>query len=177
MIHGAVVDHLELCHELTGGDDCARVLAGTADDDALEPLGVVNDIGAGQEAAHAVAEQKVGYAGVFGGGELVERVHIAHDIVPAVLFCEKAQLLFVFCGLTMAKVVIRDDDETVFCEKLHKRSVTVDMLGDAMRDLQDGAHFAVGRALSGKYVVFPISGQKPKIMKRWHSNTPYCVIY
>ena len=51
------------------------------------------------------------------------------------------------------------------------------MLGDAMRDLQDGAHFAVGRALSGKYVVFPISGQKPKIMKRWHSNTPYCVIY
>ena len=90
VVHGAVVDHLELCHELASSDDRARILAGAADDDALESLGVINDIGAGQEAAHAVAEQEVGDIGVLGCGELVERVHIAHDIIPAVFFREEA---------------------------------------------------------------------------------------
>ena len=42
---------------------------------------------------------------------------------------------------------------------------------------QNGADFAIGGTFSCKYLVFSISGQKPKIMKRWHSNTPPVVIY
>ena len=124
-----------------------------------------------------MTEQEVGDIGVLGGSELMELVHIAHNVVPAVLFREEAQLLLVFSGFAVTEMVIGDDDETVFREKLHKRGITVDVLGNTVRDLQDGAHFAIRRALSGKHVVFPISGQKPKIMKRWHSNTPYFVIY
>ena len=158
VIHGAVVDHLELCHELAGGDDGGRVLAGAADDDALEPLRMVNDIGAGQEAAHAVAEQEVGDVGILGGGQLMELIHVAHDIVPAVLFREEAQLLLVFGGLAVAEVVVCDDDKAVIGQKLHEWGVTIDMLGDAVRDLQNGADFAVGGAFSCKYLVFPVSG-------------------
>ena len=177
VVHRAIVDHLELGHELTGGDDGGRVLAGAADDDALESLRMVNNVGAGQEAAHAVAEQEVGDIGVLGGGQLVELVHVAHNIVPAVLFRKEAQLLLVFGSLAVAEVVVGDDDKAVVGQKLHKRGIAVNVLGDAVRDLQNGADFAVGCAFSCKYLVFPVSGQKPEIMKRWHSNTPPVVIY
>ena len=138
---------------------------------------MVNNVGAGQEAAHAVAEQEVGDIGVLGGGQLVELIHVAHDIVPAVLFRKEAQLLLVFGSLAVAEVVVGDDDKAVVGQKLHKRSIAVNVLGDAVRDLQNGADFAVGGAFSCKYLVFPVSGQKPEIMKRWHSNTPPVVIY
>ena len=177
VIHRAVVDHLELGHELAGGDDGGRILAGAADDNALEPLRVIHDVGAGQETAHAVAEQEVGDIGILGGGQFVELIHVAHDIVPAVLFRKEAQLLFVFGGLAVAEVVVCHDDKTVIGQKLHERGVAIDMLGDAVRDLQNGADFAIGGTFSCKYLVFSISGQKPKIMKRWHSNTPPVVIY
>ena len=177
VVHRTIVDHLELGHKLTGGDDGGRVLTGAADDDALESLRVVNDVGAGQEAAHAVAEQEVGDIGILGGGQLVELVHVAHNIVPAVLFRKEAQLLLVFGSFAVAEVIIGDDDKAVAGQKLHERGIAVNVLGDAVRDLQNGANFAVGGAFSCKYLVFPVSGQKPEIMKRWHSNTPPVVIY
>ena len=177
VVHRAIVDHLELGHELAGGDDGGRILARAADDNALEPLRVINDVGAGQETAHAVAKQEVGDIGILGGGQFVELIHVAHDIVPAVLFRKEAQLLLVFGGLAVAKVVVCHDDKTVIGQKLHERGVAIDMLGDAVRDLQNGADFAIGGTFSCKYLVFSISGQKPKIMKRWHSNTPPVVIY
>lgn len=73
----------------------------------------------------------------------MELIHVAHDIVPAVLFREEAQLLLVFGGLAVAEVVVCDDDKAVIGQKLHEWGVTIDMLGDAVRDLQNGADFAV----------------------------------
>ena len=124
-----------------------------------------------------MAEQEVGDIGILGGGQLVELVHVAHNIVPAVLFREEAQLLLVFGGLAVAEVVVGDDGKAVVGQKLHERGVAIDMLSDAVRNLQNGADFAVWGTFSCKYLVFSISGQKPEIMKRWHSNTPPVVIY
>ena len=107
----------------------------------------------------------------------MELIHVAHDIVPAVLFRKEAQLLLVFGGLAVAEVVVGDDDKAVVGQKLHKRGIAVNVLGDAVRNLQNGADLAIGCAFSCKYLVFPVSGQKPEIMKRWHSNTPPVVIY
>ena len=69
--------NFQLASSLARGEDEARLLSGAGDDRAGQPAGIFTQIAADQEAAHAVAQEKVGEGRVLGLGLLLQGAHVA----------------------------------------------------------------------------------------------------
>ena len=143
-------------------------MAGAAEDHQVGLLRVLDNIGAGQEAAHAVAEENIGQVGVIRFHQVVELVHVLHHIVPAVILGEKAQILGSGNGLAVAQMVVAHHKNAVLGKKSGKIVIAVNILGNAVGDLQNGPGGPVGPTLTGMDMVFAGAGCKSKITETWH---------
>ena len=108
-----------------------------ADDAPGELPGVVDQIGAGKEAAHGMSQQEIGNAGETAALHDVQLVHVGDDVLPAVLLGEKALVGGVGDGFPVAEVIVPDDGEAVARKELRELVIPVDILRDAVGKLQD----------------------------------------
>ena len=143
-------------------------MAGAAEDHQVGLLRVLDNIGAGQEAAHAVPEENIGQVGIIGFHQIVELVHVLHHMAPALIVGKKAQILGDGDGFAVAQMVVAYHKDAVLGKEKGKIVVAVDILGNAVGDLQYGSGRSVGHALPGVDMVFACAGCKSKITETWH---------
>ena len=142
---------VELCHDRCCGvpaeDERRALVTRAAENYAVIFIRVLYEIGAREEAAHAVPEEHVGKLRVLLGHDVVQLVHIIHDAPPAVFLGKEALLLRHAYALAVAKVVVARDDIAVIRQKLHEWPVAFNVLGDAVGYLHYSARLAVRHAL------------------------------
>ena len=114
-----------------------------AENYAVVFIRVLYEIGAREEAAHAVPEEHVGKLRVLFRHDVVQLVHIVHDAPPAVFLGKEALLLGYAYALAVAEVVVACGDKAVIRQKLHEWPVAVNVLGNAVGYLHYRARLAV----------------------------------
>ena len=123
---------------LNGRDDRARrhnalpKMAGAAENRACQPFFVLQAVGAGHEAAHAVPQQEIRQLRILGLHLPAQGVGVFDQRVPAVLVGKIALHRGV---LAMAQMSVAHDDETGLIQRLSGRVVAVDMLRHAVDEL------------------------------------------
>ena len=106
----------------------------------------------------------------------MELIHVAHDIVPAVLFREEAQLLLVFGGLAVAEVVVRHDQKAVRVQEARERLVAQRVLRHAVRDLQNAGRLPCGVPFDRVDGRPSVGGGKGKFFSILHSARLLCMV-
>ena len=155
-------------HGVAGVHQRPGLVAGAAEDHQVGLLRVLDNIGTGQEAAHAVPKENIGQIGVIRFDQIVELVHVLHHIVPAVFLGEKAQIIGIGNRLAVAQMVVAHHKDAVLGKESGKIVVPVDMLGNAVGNLQNGPGRPVRHTLPGVDMVFAGAGCKSKITETWH---------
>ena len=79
--------------------------------------------------------------------------HIHHDLAPAQLVAEKAEVVLLRDGLAVAEVILTDGDDAVLRKEAHEIVVPFDVLCNAVHYLHHGARRAVWYALARVYRV------------------------
>ena len=143
---GAVELHRGAGQGVTAEHHGLGLVAGAAENGSVILAGVLDQVGAGEEAAHAVAEHHIGQAGVLLHRPVMKLFHIPQHIVPAIPGGEKAQVLRAVDGFTVPQMVVGHHEAAVLGQKLHKLSVAVDMLRNTVGDLDNGLGVPIGQA-------------------------------
>ena len=164
-----------LRHEVSADNERLALVSRAAEDGGVVLVGMVDDISARDEAAHAVTEHDVRHIGVVFDHDVVQTLLVRHDAEPAVVIVEEAAVGLVRDRLPVTEVVVTDGKYAVFGEKEHKIVIAVYVLGDAVDDLHDGARRAVRDALSGVNGVHGVCGAKCEVGKLGHFEPPYSI--
>ena len=91
---------------------------------------------------------------------LEELSHVADDQLPAAVFGKEAEIGFIVDALTVTQMVVPDDQEAVFGEESGKIVVALNMLRDAVRDLDDAEDPADRRTAADMDLRLAVAGQK-----------------
>ena len=98
----------------------------------------------------------------------MELIHVPDHIVPAVGLGEEAQILRGGDGLTVAQMVVAHHKYAVLGKEIGKIVVPVNMLGNAVGNLQNCPGLPVRHTLPGVDMVFAGAGCKSKITETGH---------
>ena len=129
---------------------------------------MLDEIGAGEEAAHAVAEDHIGQAGILLAHEIMELVDVGDHIIPAVFLGKKALIRGGLDGLAVAEVIVAHGDEAVLREEGHEITVAVHVLGDAVLDLDNTPGRSVREAFQTADGILAGAGREAEFFKNGH---------
>lgn len=87
------------------------------------------------------------YAGILLRHNVMQDFQVFDNMAPAVFRAEHALIRLAGDGLSVAQVVIPHHQEAIVCKKFHEITVTVNMLCNAMGDLDNGTHRPLRHAL------------------------------
>ena len=146
-------------------------VARAAQDAAVQPAGVADQVGPGEEGAHGVAEEEIGDAGKDLGGPPAQLLHVLHRVAPAVLISEVDHGAALHQGLAVAQVVVGHHGEAVAAEEAGEGLVAGAVLRHAVGDLHhpgDGA--AQGRPLVDMDQGPAVAGWKVELRRDHHGQ-------
>ena len=124
-------------------------MTGAAENGSVILAGVSDQVGAGEKAAHTVAKHYIGQAGMLLHRPIMQLFHIPQHIVPAVPGGEETQIFRAIDGFSMAQMVVGNHNIAVPGQKFHEFRIAVNMLGNAVSNLNNGLGFAIGQILFG----------------------------
>ena len=125
------------------GDQRFGLEAGTHDDGSVKLIAPLAKVLPGVERAHAVAQQKIGDAGIELLRQRGDSVEIVEDGAVAVGLGEIAVIRLGADGAAVAQMVVAGDEDAPGGQILGQRLVPVDELHHAVGELQDGPHLAL----------------------------------
>ena len=149
-------------------DHQGTLLRGAADDGRVAVVGIADQIGPREEAAHAVAEEDIGHVRVFFLHRVMDGLEIVDHPPPAVFLGKEALVVLALDGLAVSEMVVRRRGEAVLGQEAHEIGVAVGVLGDAVSDLHEAAHLAVGRAGLDADAVDAGAGDEIKVVECRH---------
>ena len=105
------------------------------DDGGVYGAGIANEVGARQERAHRMSHEEIGNVGIFFLCAAAQGVHIVHHVLPAIIRAEVKRLGVLFCGETVAEVIVCHHDKAVLGHKFGEGGVAHAIFRHAVRDL------------------------------------------
>ena len=130
------------------GHQGSGLLAGAREDHPVQGARVLDQVGAGEEGAHGVAQKEIGQGGVFLSLQLPQAADVPDHQIPAAFGGEEA-IRAVLHRLSVAQVVLAAHQEAVGGEKPGYLLVPAHVLRHPVDDLNDRPGRSVRAELLG----------------------------
>ena len=172
----AVFAYVPCGHHASGAADNERLLSRAREDAQIKVVGIVTDVGSGEETAHAVPEQDVGHVRVLDLHFVVECLLVPNDLAPAIRLVEPDELGGIVHRLSVPEMVVAHGDKAVLRQKLREIVVAGDMLRHAVDHLHDADRLGLRLPQPAMDAVPPVGGGKMKILDLSHGKVLHRVI-
>ena len=157
--------------ELPSGDEGRGLVAGAAENAAVQSAGVADQVSAGEEGAHGVAEEEIGLSRKDLGHPAAEGLYVVHHVPPAVLLPQVDHGAALDEGLAVAQVVVGHHHKAVIAEKAGKGGVAGPVLRHAVGNLDHAQDLPLRRGpLVDMDQGLPVAGRKEKFRCDGHRN-------
>ena len=158
-------------HQLSSCHQQGIFLPGAREDGPVDCSGATAQVGAGEEGAHGVAQQEIGYPGKPLAHLLTEGVHVLGHQAPAVVAGKIAKLSRRLPGLAVAQMVLAAHHIAVGIEVAGEVVIPPHVLGNAVDDLHHAPYLALGLPQVSGTWMFPVRGGKPNHFWLLHGVT------
>ena len=162
-------------HRQTGGGGGGIHIAGSHDNSAVHGAGIADQIGAGQEGTHGVAQQKIGKIGKFFVGQLPQLFHVLRHPVPAAFGTEVQPGRTLRHGQAVSQMVVAHHGEAPLRQVTGIVLIPQHILRYAVGNLQNSPRSPLRQPFHSVNGGFPIGGWKGKFTF-YHGNFLLCMI-